>query len=88
MATNPTVARLKEMLDLLSERIDKLEERMHAYEDQANVNHKILERVDETVQGYERTIQRFLRGLKWGGGIVGAALLSQAVIYIFHLFGH
>lgn len=88
MATNVTVAKLKDMLDALSERVERLEGKMKDYEDQAIANHKILERVDQTVAGYERTINRFVRGLKWGAGITGTALVSQAVIYIFHLFGH
>lgn len=87
-APNMTVVKLQEAIKALTERIEKLEGRMQGYEDQANVNHKILERVDKTVSGYERTIKRFIRFLQWGGGIAVTAVVGQAVVFIFHLFGH
>lgn len=80
-----TNAELKKQLDELSswvkDRVEKVEQRMTTLEQQMLPT---MKRVDD----FFKFLKKFLTFMKWIGTIAGAALASQAAVWIFqHVIG-
>lgn len=83
-----TNQQLQDAINRLTGRVDRIEERMHTYEEQSKENYIILRRVEDTVNGYEKTIHALATLFRWVISIIGiasASVLGYWVLGLLHI---